>query len=200
VYVTHNRNGFGILGQGMSFRLCAMYEHLQSSFRPFARSVLLSFTALRSTPALLQGPTRPRDGIEFGARPGRPFRAASVPLRYVVLRRTHRARNVRMSLPVLLCAARPFPSTPPRTRRTHHTGRTITDRNWPSPNGDVADIVRTVSAFCVAHTSSLVAVVMNCHHEYDCDPHPETWEPTVGHLLHRPRICPSPGRSATHGH
>lgn len=57
----------------------------------FARSVHLSFTALRSTPALLQVPPRPRDTNKFVLALVVPFRAASVPLRYVALRRTHRA-------------------------------------------------------------------------------------------------------------
>src|SRR2546421_652523 len=61
------------------------------------------------------------------------------------------------------------------------------------------DTGRTVRAFCVADTSSHERVVLNCQHEHDDDSDSETPQSTLGHLLHRPGICPSPRRSPAHG-
>src|SRR5437762_1901181 len=58
------------------------------------------------------------------------------------------------------------------------------------------DVVRTVRAFCVGDTSSQIRIVVNCGHEHDCDS--ESRQSTLGHLLHRPGICPSPRRSTAH--
>ena len=53
------------------------------------------------------------------------------------------------------------------------------------------DITRTVRAFCVADTSSHTRIVVNCRHENDRDS--EAGQPTLGHLPHRPGICPRVG-------
>jgi hypothetical protein len=53
------------------------------------------------------------------------------------------------------------------------------------------DITRTVRAFCVADTSSHPRFLVNCLHEHDRDS--EAGQATVGHLPHRPGICPRVG-------
>src|SRR5687768_4292768 len=104
---------------------------MPQSGRSFARSVLLSFTPLRSTPALLQA--RPDLAKEkVCARPGRPFRAASVPLRSVVLRRTHRAQGQVPSLPVRSVSGPAFPPAPAEARPLTATPA---ERNRPDPSG-----------------------------------------------------------------